>query len=183
MSGPTRTSAHRPAVRGPRRRLWVGRQWVRPPRRPTRYVPPSHALPLTHPIRGLQARPADYNAGSARPARHPPPVLPTPALPTTASPLADLARQAVAAALAALAATSSLALPAGAVLNSPNARIPRSADVALRRSIPTFNQDVRAVQTALESVSFKLRIPQRKPWVQMAADVAAAEAVLAARSN
>lgn len=50
----------------------------------------------------------------------------------------------------------------------------RSADVALRRSIPAFNADVAAVQERLEAVAFKLRIPQRKPWKSMGDDVAAA---------
>lgn len=39
-----------------------------------------------------------------------------------------------------------------------------SADAALRRAIPAFNPDLREVQTKLEEVAFKLRIPQRKPW-------------------
>jgi hypothetical protein len=53
-----------------------------------------------------------------------------------------------------------------------------SADAALRRAIPAFNGDVRDVQTKLEDVAFKLRIPQRKPWQAMADDVSAAQAVL-----
>lgn len=68
--------------------------------------------------------------------------------------LAAAAQQAarVAAALAASAvlALGSAAPPAEAVLNNPRAPVPRSADVALRRSIPAFNQDVREVQTRLE---------------------------------
>lgn len=54
-----------------------------------------------------------------------------------------------------------------------------SADAALRRAIPAFNPDVREVQTKLEDVAFKLRIPQRKPWQAMADDVGAAAAVMA----
>ncbi len=54
-----------------------------------------------------------------------------------------------------------------------------SADAALRRAIPAFNGDVREVQTKLEDVAFKLRIPQRKPWQAMADDVGAAAAVMA----
>ena len=55
----------------------------------------------------------------------------------------------------------------------------RSADSALRRSIPAFNKDVREVQTKLEDVAFKLRIPQRKPWPAMVDDVRAASAIVA----
>ena len=40
--------------------------------------------------------------------------------------------------------------PSMAVLNSPNARIARSADAALRRSVPAFNADVKDVQAKLE---------------------------------
>ena len=36
--------------------------------------------------------------------------------------------------------------PALAVLNSPNASIPRTVDAALRRSIPAFNTDVLTIQ-------------------------------------
>ncbi|WIA35054.1 hypothetical protein OEZ86_003543 [Tetradesmus obliquus] len=61
-----------------------------------------------------------------------------------------------------------------AVLNSPNARIPRTVDAALRRSIPAFNPQVQAMQRSLEDVAYLLRIPQRKPWGNMAGDVAAA---------
>lgn len=64
--------------------------------------------------------------------------------------------------------------PAAALLANPRAPVPRSADVALRRSIPAFNPDVAEVQEKLEAVGFKLRIPQRKPWGSMGDDVAAA---------
>ena len=40
--------------------------------------------------------------------------------------------------------------PAHAVLNSPNAQIARSTDVALRRSTPAFNPDVKAIQVHTE---------------------------------
>lgn len=69
--------------------------------------------------------------------------------------------------------------PAGAVLNSPTARLPRTPDSALRRSVPAFNADVKAIQDELEAVQFKLRIPQRKPWAAMAADLAGATAAAA----
>ncbi len=55
----------------------------------------------------------------------------------------------------------------------------RSADAALRRSIPAFNKDVREVQGKLEDVAFKLRIPQRKPWPAMVDDVRAASSIVA----
>lgn len=61
--------------------------------------------------------------------------------------------------------------PAHAVLNSPNAQIARSTDVALRRSTPAFNPDVKAIQDALEDIQFQLRIPQRKPWGGMSRNV------------
>ena len=57
--------------------------------------------------------------------------------------------------------------------------MPCSADSALRRSIPAFNKDVREVQTRLEDVAFKLRIPQRKPWVPMSDDVRSASSIVA----
>lgn len=98
-------------------------------------------------------------------------------------------KQAAAACLAALqVATLPLALdlatppPAPAILNSPNARIPRSVDAALRRSIPAFNKDVKDVQTRMEDNAYKLRIPQRKPWQQMAENVTAS-VVLAQQSE
>lgn len=65
--------------------------------------------------------------------------------------LRQLAKTATGVATAAMLALGSVApLPAAAVLNSPIASVPRSADVALRRSIPAFNQDVRTVQSRLE---------------------------------
>ncbi|KAL4457505.1 hypothetical protein ABPG75_012370 [Micractinium tetrahymenae] len=87
-----------------------------------------------------------------------------------------LGRGAAGLAAAAVLATGALAgpPPASALLANPRAPVPRSADVALRRSIPAFNRDVEAVQDKLEAVGFKLRIPQRKPWGSMGDDVAAA---------
>jgi cyclophilin family peptidyl-prolyl cis-trans isomerase len=111
---------------------------------------------------------------SVRPAA-PPPSPPRPPPPSLPARLA-------AAALAALAVTLTPPLaappPAAALLNSPNARLPRTADAALRRAIPALNPDVRRAQDLLEGVAFKLRIPQRKPWSAMSADVAAASAIL-----
>lgn len=61
--------------------------------------------------------------------------------------------------------------PAGAVLNSPVAKQARSAEAALRRSIPAFNPFVGSIQQKVENVAFLLRIPQRKPWGSMTSDV------------
>lgn len=105
------------------------------------------------------AGPADDSGGSAAPAE------PQPAL----------RRQAAAAlAAAALLLGGAAPQPAAALLSSPSAAIPRTADVALRRSIPAFNARVRGIQSDLEGIAFKLRIPQRKPWAGMGADLAAA---------
>ena len=76
-----------------------------------------------------------------------------------------------------------LPLPASALLTSPNARLPRSPEAALRRSVPAVNPDASAARASLESVAFKLRIPQRKPWDAMSADVGAAAATLADKSK
>lgn len=43
-----------------------------------------------------------------------------------------------------------LPLPVGAVLSAPNAKIARTGEVALRRAIPAFNPDVKAVQSSCE---------------------------------
>mmetsp|Transcript_17344 Transcript_17344/g.51914 ORF Transcript_17344/g.51914 Transcript_17344/m.51914 type:complete len:518 (-) Transcript_17344:3244-4797(-) len=69
-------------------------------------------------------------------------------------------------------------MAAQAVLNSPNAKIARSAEVALRRSIPAQNAYVRDVQQRLEGIQFKLRIPQRKPWGAISDDAASASATM-----
>ena len=52
----------------------------------------------------------------------------------------------------------------------------------MHRSIPAFNADVGAMQKQLEDVAFLLRIPQRKPWGNMAADVAGSLKMLENRS-
>ncbi len=67
---------------------------------------------------------------------------------------------------------------AGAALVSPNTRLPRSADVALRRAIPVVNAPTGDVQDKLEEVFYMLRIPQRKAWGTMQADVDACKAAL-----
>ena len=81
------------------------------------------------------------------------------------------------------AAPLSLAPPAAAVLNSPNAQIPRSVDSALRRAIPAFNAEVKDLQGCLEDITFKLRIPQRKPWGTMQGDVTKAQLLLSKRDQ
>lgn len=60
------------------------------------------------------------------------------------------------------------------MLSAPNARIARTADAALRRSIPANNEEVRDIQRNLEDTTYLLRIPQRKPFGSMAKDVSAA---------
>jgi cyclophilin family peptidyl-prolyl cis-trans isomerase len=73
---------------------------------------------------------------------------------------------------------------ANALLASPNTQIPRTSEAALRRSIPAFNSDVYSLQKELESIQYKLRIPQRKPWTDMllsatkAADIVRDEAAI-----
>ena len=67
---------------------------------------------------------------------------------------------------------------AQALLSSPIRALPRSAEAALRRSIPAFNKDVYQVQMELEEVQYQLRIPQRKPWKDMADHVATAAALI-----
>ncbi len=76
--------------------------------------------------------------------------------PTTGPTILPTMQQRVAAALLSATLTLSASVgawtppPAEAVLNSPNARIARSADAALRRSVPGFNADVKDVQAKLE---------------------------------
>lgn len=82
------------------------------------------------------------------------------AAPLNLTPLQQAGRAAAGVAAAALLALGALPPPAEAVLANPRAAVARSADVALRRSIPAFNADVAAVQERLEAVAFKLRIPQ-----------------------
>ncbi|PNH03265.1 Peptidyl-prolyl cis-trans isomerase CYP37, chloroplastic [Tetrabaena socialis] len=68
------------------------------------------------------------------------------------------------AALAAITVSAAILLgggsPADAVLSSPNAKISRTVDSALRRSIPAFNPEVKVVQDQLERIAYYLRIPQ-----------------------
>ncbi|XP_057797289.1 peptidyl-prolyl cis-trans isomerase CYP37, chloroplastic [Salvia miltiorrhiza] len=60
--------------------------------------------------------------------------------------------------------------PAEAVLYSPETKIPRTGELALRRAIPA-NKDMKAIQDSLEDISYLLRIPQRKPFGTMEGNV------------
>lgn len=70
-----------------------------------------------------------------------------------------------------------------AVLNAPRALLPRTAEAALRRSIPTFNTDVGQIQSSMEDIQFSLRIPQRKPWATIQEKVKSAEEIVAKPSK
>lgn len=60
---------------------------------------------------------------------------------------------------------------AEAVLYSPDTKVPRSAEVALRRAIPAVNSATKKIQDSLEDIFYLLRIPQRKPFGTMEGDV------------
>eukprot|EP00252_Welwitschia_mirabilis_P008559 TRINITY_DN2049_c0_g1_i3.p1 TRINITY_DN2049_c0_g1~~TRINITY_DN2049_c0_g1_i3.p1 ORF type:complete len:423 (+),score=82.38 TRINITY_DN2049_c0_g1_i3:123-1391(+) len=59
--------------------------------------------------------------------------------------------------------------PANAILSSPNTKVPRSGDVALRKAIPA-NPMMKSIQESLEDIFYLLRFPQRKPYSTMAGD-------------
>ncbi|KAG8364975.1 hypothetical protein BUALT_Bualt18G0054400 [Buddleja alternifolia] len=59
---------------------------------------------------------------------------------------------------------------AEAVLYSPETKIPRTGELALRRAIPA-NTSMKAIQDSLEDISYLLRIPQRKPYGTMEGNV------------
>ncbi|OMO80396.1 hypothetical protein CCACVL1_12994 [Corchorus capsularis] len=61
-------------------------------------------------------------------------------------------------------------LPANAVLYSPETKLPRTGELALRRAIPA-NTNMKAIQASLEDISYLLRIPQRKPYGTMEGNV------------
>ncbi|KAE8674449.1 Peptidyl-prolyl cis-trans isomerase CYP37 [Hibiscus syriacus] len=61
-------------------------------------------------------------------------------------------------------------LPANAVLYSPETKLPRTGELALRRAIPA-NTNMKAIQSSLEDLSYLLRIPQRKPYGTMEGNV------------
>lgn len=112
----------------------------------------------------------------ARPASQQPPPSSQAQLPL----LQRLGRAAAATAAAAVLTFAAVSPPpADAILANPRAPVARSADVALRRSIPAFNRDVSEVQTKLEAIAFKLRIPQRKPWGSMGDDLSSAARLVA----
>ncbi|KAL6656778.1 hypothetical protein ACP70R_004558 [Stipagrostis hirtigluma subsp. patula] len=75
-----------------------------------------------------------------------------------------------AAAALAIVAQLSVSLPASAVLYSPDTKVPRTGELALRRAIPA-NPNMKAIQESLEDISYLLRIPQRKPYGTMEGDV------------
>ncbi|WOK91913.1 peptidyl-prolyl cis-trans isomerase CYP37, chloroplastic isoform X1 [Canna indica] len=59
---------------------------------------------------------------------------------------------------------------ANAVLYSPDTKVPRTGELALRKAIPA-NSNMKAIQDSLEDISYLLRIPQRKPYGTMESDV------------
>ncbi|XAR68374.1 Peptidylprolyl isomerase [Bertholletia excelsa] len=60
--------------------------------------------------------------------------------------------------------------PAEAVLYSPDTKVPRTGELALRKAIPA-NTNMKAIQDSLEDISYLLRIPQRKPYGTMEGNV------------
>ncbi|KAK4775309.1 hypothetical protein SAY86_010244 [Trapa natans] len=60
--------------------------------------------------------------------------------------------------------------PANAILYSPDTKVPRTGELALRRAIPA-NTNMKAIQATLEDISYLLRIPQRKPYGTMEGNV------------
>ncbi|KAA8526859.1 hypothetical protein F0562_008912 [Nyssa sinensis] len=60
--------------------------------------------------------------------------------------------------------------PAKAVLYSPDTKVPRTGELALRKAIPA-NTNMKAIQDSLEDISYLLRIPQRKPYGTMEGNV------------
>ncbi|KAJ6423358.1 hypothetical protein OIU84_024325 [Salix udensis] len=60
--------------------------------------------------------------------------------------------------------------PAKAVLYSPDTKVPRTGELALRKAIPA-NINMKSIQTSLEDISYLLRIPQRKPYGTMEGNV------------
>nr|KAJ0185963.1 hypothetical protein LSAT_V11C900494760 [Lactuca sativa] len=60
--------------------------------------------------------------------------------------------------------------PAKAVLYSPDTKVPRTGELALRKAIPA-NTNMKSIQNSLEELSYLLRIPQRKPFGTMESNV------------
>ncbi|KAF3778257.1 Peptidyl-prolyl cis-trans isomerase [Nymphaea thermarum] len=70
-----------------------------------------------------------------------------------------------------LGSSGALLIPnADAVLYSPDTKVPRTAELALRKAIPG-NSAMKSIQEPLENISYLLRIPQRKPYGTMEGDV------------
>ncbi|KAF7141301.1 hypothetical protein RHSIM_Rhsim06G0194400 [Rhododendron simsii] len=59
---------------------------------------------------------------------------------------------------------------AEAVLYSPDTKVPRTGELALRKAIPA-NTNMKTIQDSLEDISYLLRIPQRKPFGTMEGNV------------
>lgn len=60
--------------------------------------------------------------------------------------------------------------PANAVLYSPDTKVPRTGELALRRAIPAYT-NMKTIQDSLEEILYLLRIPQRKPYGTMEGNV------------
>ncbi|XP_076934074.1 peptidyl-prolyl cis-trans isomerase CYP37, chloroplastic-like [Bidens hawaiensis] len=60
--------------------------------------------------------------------------------------------------------------PAEAVLYSPDTKVPRTGELALRKAIPA-NTNMKTIQNSLEELSYLLRIPLRKPYGTMEGNV------------
>ncbi|KAI9186788.1 hypothetical protein LWI28_020895 [Acer negundo] len=60
--------------------------------------------------------------------------------------------------------------PAKVVLCSPDTKVPRTGELALRKAIPA-NTNMKAIQASLADISSLLRIPQRKPYGTMEGNV------------
>lgn len=98
-------------------------------------------------------------------------------------PLAVASPQALGFASAAGLASALAAAPAEAALSNPNTRLPRNGVAALRRAVPTINEDAGTVQSKLEEAAYLLRIPQRKPWGTMSDNVKTSLAVVRDRKD
>ena len=67
---------------------------------------------------------------------------------------------------------------AHAALVSPDLAMPRTPEVALRRSVPVVNPVLKDALAALEEAQYLFRIPQRKPFGAMAAKSASVRETL-----
>ena len=98
-------------------------------------------------------------------------------------PLALASHRALGIASAAGLASALAAPPAEAALSNPNTRLPRNGVAALRRAVPSINEDAGVVQSKLEEAAYLLRIPQRKPWGTMGDNVKSSLAVVRDRKD